>query len=246
MFAVLHQFVDQYLVLLCYLVVLGGQLSYKAFEVTHTLLKLVLWLVGVRWKLLRLIVAIVVVHQWLVILDASLVRLNVAIVVHFLVGQSDVTTSGLILRLLLLACDAQLGRGLSPVTAYGRVCAINPVLIVHQFEFFGYRIFTSYLRKQRFSSFDETRMVEALLILSVARFVEVVHVQLAHERREVIVLEVFGKHVFSEGVRVFDDKAIALMVPKHSVVVLLVLNKKTRQIRPNFLHLLSHKFLSKS
>lgn len=66
-------------------------------------------------------------------------------------------------------------------------------------------------------------MSEALLIFSVARFMEVIHVKLAHERREVIVFEILWQYVLSEGVRVFNDKTVALMVPKHSVLVLFVI-----------------------
>ena len=70
---------------------------------------------------------------------------------------------------------------------------------------------------------DERWVAETLLVARVARLDEVVHVQLAHERREVVVLEVLGQHFLRELVGLVDHEAVAVVVPVHSVVVRRVL-----------------------
>ena len=68
-------------------------------------------------------------------------------------------------------------------------------------------------------------MSEAVLIRVVARLVEVIHVQLSHKRREVIVLEEFGEDAFSEIIRLSHDEAIAVLVPADDTVKLRVLKR---------------------
>ena len=65
-------------------------------------------------------------------------------------------------------------------------------------------------------AFGEKLMFETFLILSIASFGEVVHIKLAHERREVIMLEVPGKDLLSKLVRSVHDEAVARRVPKDS------------------------------
>lgn len=81
-------------------------------------------------------------------------------------------------------------------------------------------------------------MTEALLVLTVARFVEVVHIELPHKAAEIVVFEVLWKHVLGEGVRVFYNEARTLGVPKNGVLVSRVLNN----IKDASLHLLCRKF----
>ena len=85
---------------------------------------------------------------------------------------------------------------------------------------------------------DKIRMTEALLVLTVARFVKVVHVELPHKAAKIVVFEVLWKHVLGEGVRVFYNEARTLGVPKYGVLVSRVLNN----IKDASLHLLCRKF----
>ena len=61
-------------------------------------------------------------------------------------------------------------------------------------------------------------MLEALLVLRISCLVEVVHVQLADERGKVVVFKVLRQDLVLEFVYVFNDKAFALVVPRHDVV----------------------------
>lgn len=47
---------------------------------------------------------------------------------------------------------------------------------------------------------------------------KVVHVQLSHEGREVVVLEVFGKDFLAEHVDLLNYEAISVNVPGYDVV----------------------------
>lgn len=66
-------------------------------------------------------------------------------------------------------------------------------------------------------------MAKAFLVVRVPALVEIIHVKLAHKRTEVVVLEVFGEHMFGKFVRVCDDETCALIIPKHRVRVLGIL-----------------------
>jgi hypothetical protein len=68
---------------------------------------------------------------------------------------------------------------------------------------------------------------EAFLVARVTRFVEIVHVQLAHERREVVVLEVLREDLLGELVRFEDHEAIAFGVPVDALVVSWILKTIT-------------------
>lgn len=103
-------------------------------------------------------------------------------------------------------------------------------------------MFASDVLQQVFLVSDKIRVTEALLVLTVARFVEVIHVELAHKAAEIVVFEVLGKHVLGEGVRVLHDEASALGVPKNGVLVSRVLN----QLNYASLHLQCRKFLSEN
>lgn len=51
-------------------------------------------------------------------------------------------------------------------------------------------LFAFDILQQAFVALDKIRVTEALLVLDVARFVEVIHVELADEATEVVVFEV--------------------------------------------------------
>lgn len=89
---------------------------------------------------------------------------------------------------------------------------------------------------------QEAGVPEALPILGVPCLVEVVHVQLAHEAAEVVVLEVLGQHGRCEFICVFHDEAVALLVPKDSLIVGRVLQSKTESLHSQF-QMLSTKML---
>jgi hypothetical protein len=79
---------------------------------------------------------------------------------------------------------------------------------------------------------------ETFLVLSISRLVEIVHVQLAHERREIIVFEILWQDVLCEGVRVLDAEAVRVLVPKHDVLVLTVVHDFVR-LRQEVRHLVA-------
>ena len=83
-------------------------------------------------------------------------------------------------------------------------------------------------------AFDFVELVHAVLLevlvledgdfLFFANFMEVIHVELAHERRELAVLEVFGQDLPRELLLVLHDEAVALVRPLHDAAVPFVLN----------------------
>ena len=83
------------------------------------------------------------------------------------------------------------------------------------------------LREQVLLSLDEIFVAEALLVLRVTALVEAVHVQLAHEGGEIVVLEVFGEDLLSEVIRLVHYESRALGIPKHKVLVGWVLHTNT-------------------
>lgn len=62
-------------------------------------------------------------------------------------------------------------------------------------------------------------MGEAFLIARVTCFYKVVHVQLTHERREVIVFEVLRQDFLSELVGLVHHKAVPFVVPVYCGVI---------------------------
>jgi hypothetical protein len=96
--------------------------------------------------------------------------------------------------------------------------------------------------QQVFLVSDKIRVAEALLVLTVARFVKVIHVELAHKAAEVVVFEVLGKHILGERVRVLHNETRALGVPKNGVLMSRVLS----QLNYASLHLQCRRFLSEN
>lgn len=66
-------------------------------------------------------------------------------------------------------------------------------------------------------------MAEAVLVRVVAGLVEVVHVQLSHERGEIVVLEEFWKDLLCEFIRLANYEAVARLVPADNRVILWIL-----------------------
>ena len=63
----------------------------------------------------------------------------------------------------------------------------------------------------------ELSMLENALILLIAYFVEIIHVELPDERREISVPEVDRQNLLLETVHVQDGEVRALVVPEHHV-----------------------------
>jgi hypothetical protein len=66
-------------------------------------------------------------------------------------------------------------------------------------------------------------MAETVLIWIYSGFVEVIHVELSHKWREVIVFKELWKDLLSELIRLLDYKAISCVVPAYYVAVLGIL-----------------------
>ena len=73
-------------------------------------------------------------------------------------------------------------------------------------------------------SFDKIVVAEALSVLRVPRLVEVVHVELADEAREVVVLEVAWEHLLGELIGLVHDKASSRRVPLNCRLICWVLS----------------------
>ena len=63
--------------------------------------------------------------------------------------------------------------------------------------------------EQVFLSANKVLMTEAFSVLGVTRLVKVVHIQLAYETREVVVLKVARQHILCKFVRLVDYKSSA-------------------------------------
>ena len=103
-----------------------------------------------------------------------------------------------------------------------------------------------------FFSFNEVFMAEAFSVLCVPRLMEIVHVELPHERGKVVVLEVAWQHFFSELIGFLYNKSSSVSVPLHSCMVFWILSidsnlviSTRRTVRGN-LHLRFHKFWRES
>ena len=79
--------------------------------------------------------------------------------------------------------------------------------------------------EQVFLSANKVLMTEAFSVLGVTRLVKVVHIQLAYETREVVVLKVARQHILCKFVRLVDYKSSASRVPLHCRMVRWVLSK---------------------
>ena len=70
---------------------------------------------------------------------------------------------------------------------------------------------------------DEVIMTEAVFIGVIPCFMEVVHVQLSHKRRKVVVLEELREDVFCELVWLLHYEAFPVLVPANYIVELWIL-----------------------
>jgi len=70
--------------------------------------------------------------------------------------------------------------------------------------------------------FFEELVIKAFLVLRIPRFMEVVHIELAHERGEVIMFEILWQYILGKGITVFNAKAIAVLVPENDVLIICV------------------------
>lgn len=66
-------------------------------------------------------------------------------------------------------------------------------------------------------------MAETVLIGMIPSLMKVIHVQLAHKRREVVVLEVLRKDFLSEFIHLLHNEAITRFVPADYISVLGIL-----------------------
>jgi hypothetical protein len=74
-------------------------------------------------------------------------------------------------------------------------------------------------------------VLEALLVRVVPRLVEVVHVELAHERREVVVLEVAREDALCKLIRLSNNEAVPYwLAPAYYMVQLGILPTITQVI----------------
>ena len=67
-------------------------------------------------------------------------------------------------------------------------------------------------------------MSKTLHILCITKLVEPVHVKLADEGAEIVVLETLRKHFLGEVVGVPHDKAVACLIPMNRVFIFLVIH----------------------
>lgn len=95
------------------------------------------------------------------------------------------------------------------------------LLFIVEILLFG---FSFNLCQQSFVIFDKTWMSKALLILWVARLMEIIHIELPHKRAEVVVFEIFGQHMLSKRVWIFDHKAVTLLIPEHGLPILCIIH----------------------
>ena len=68
-------------------------------------------------------------------------------------------------------------------------------------------------------AFNKLGMGKTLLVTRVTCFYKVVHVQLAHERRKVIVFEVLRQNLLGELVRLIHHEAVPVVVPIYRGVI---------------------------
>jgi len=96
--------------------------------------------------------------------------------------------------------------------------------------FFRYCVFSSDFSKQYFISFNKERMPKAFLVLSVTWFMKIIHIQLSNKGTKVVVFKIFGQNIFCKSVRIFNNKAVTLLVPKNSVLILSILKRQKLHI----------------
>lgn len=69
-------------------------------------------------------------------------------------------------------------------------------------------------------------MLEDVLVLLVADFMEVIHVELPNKGREVAVPEVSRQYLLLEPLNIKDGEVGTLLIPGYNARVLISLNKK--------------------
>lgn len=72
-------------------------------------------------------------------------------------------------------------------------------------------------------------MTEDMLVGVISGFVEIIHIQLPHEGRKVIVFEVLRQNSFSKFIGLFHYEAITCFIPTNDVVILRVLYEKGQE-----------------
>jgi len=77
-----------------------------------------------------------------------------------------------------------------------------------------------------FLASSEEFMAEFIFFGILFRFVEIVHVQLANKRREVVVFEVFWKNFFREFIYIFYNEGISFLVPGDDIKVCRILEER--------------------
>jgi len=92
--------------------------------------------------------------------------------------------------------------------------------------YLAYLLLLLNLHEQELFSSLEVFVHETFLVARVTRFVEIVHVELAHERREVVVFKILRKDLLRELVRLVDHEAIAFSIPVDAYVVGYILKTK--------------------
>ena len=70
---------------------------------------------------------------------------------------------------------------------------------------------------------------ETLAVLSITRFIKVVHVELADEAREVVVLEVSWQDVLCKLVRLIYNEAGARSIPRYSRMICRILYRDNQR-----------------
>jgi len=53
-------------------------------------------------------------------------------------------------------------------------------------------------------------------------FVEIVHIQLPHERGKFLMLEILGQNLIFKKILIFDDKAVPIVSPLNDMTVLFI------------------------
>lgn len=74
----------------------------------------------------------------------------------------------------------------------------------------------------------ELFVLENIFVLLVANFVKVVHIELPHEGGEVAMAKIDGENLLLKLVDVDDDEIGAFLVPRHNILIVVVLNRNRR------------------
>jgi hypothetical protein len=72
--------------------------------------------------------------------------------------------------------------------------------------------------KQVFTSLHKETVLETLVIGSIPRFVEVIHIQLSDETREVVMFEVLGKNFVRKHIHLLNNESISFLIPTNDII----------------------------